>query len=149
MKLNTKVRYGMRAMIELAMNNEGTGLLQKEIAERQEIPLKYLDKIISELKSAGLVVNVAGKKSGYQLSRKASKISVYDIYNAFEGKLTIIQCINENASCCRNAHCASQELWDKMNTEIEATMIVRTLEQLAQRQRELNMNNAERLSFQI
>jgi Rrf2 family protein len=149
MKLNTKVRYGLRAMIELAMNISEPGILQRDISERQEIPLKYLDKIISELKSAGLIVNVAGKKSGYHLSRSASKISVYDIYRAFEGKLAIIQCINENTICGRNCLCASQELWEKMNTELEATMIGKTLDQLVQRQKELNSENIESLSFQI
>jgi Rrf2 family protein len=149
MKLNTKVRYGLRAMIELAMNSSISGLLQKDIAERQEIPLKYLDKIISELKSAGLINNVSGKKSGYLLSREASKISVYDIYRAFEGKLTIIQCLNGNSLCCRNGQCASQEFWRKMNFEIESTMTDKTLDQLAYLQKELDLKYQRSLSFQI
>ena len=136
-------------MIELAMNAGESGLLQKEIAEQQNIPLKYLDKIISELKSADLIMNVAGKKSGYLLSREALKISVYDIYRAFEGRLAIIQCITENTSCCRNEQCASQEFWEKINTEIEATMVSKTLDQLANKQKELDSKYIESLNFQI
>lgn len=149
MKLNTKVRYGLRTMIELAMNVGDSGLLQKEISERQDIPLKYLDKIISELKSAELIVNVAGKKSGYILARNPARISVYDVYRAFEGKLAIIQCINETISCCRSEQCASQEFWDKLNTEIEASLISMTLDKLAKRQKELDSKQVELLNFQI
>ena len=149
MKLNTKVRYGLRTMIELAMNAGDSGVLQKDISERQAIPLKYLDKIISELKSAELIVNVSGKKSGYILTRTPEKITVYDIYRAFEGKLSIIQCVNENTSCCRSEKCASQEFWDRLNTEIEASLISSTLEKLAKRQKELDVKQVEHLNFQI
>lgn len=149
MKLNTKVRYGLRTMIELAMNAGESGLLQKDISERQEIPLKYLDKIISELKSAGLIVNVAGKKSGYILTRAPEKVSVYDVYRAFEGKLAIIQCVNETVYCCRSEQCASQEFWDKLNTEIEAGLISVTLDRLAKRQKEIDSKQVEHLNFQI
>jgi Rrf2 family protein len=136
-------------MIELAMNSRESGLLQKEIAERQEIPLKYLDKIISELKSAELIVNTAGKKSGYILARNPQKISVYDVYHAFEGKLAIIQCLNENTMCCHTEQCASQEFWDRLNTEIEAAMIGKTIMELAKRQKEINFKYEESLNFQI
>lgn len=149
MKLNTKVRYGLRTMIELAMNSGESGLLQKEIAERQNIPLKYLDKIIAQLKSAELVWNVAGKKRGYILARGSSKISVYDIYRAFEGKMAIIHGINESEQNHQDEYCAGQEFWDKLNTEIEAILIDKTLDKLADRQKELNTEKVENLSFQI
>ena len=149
MKMNTKVRYGLRTMIELAMNAGNSGLLQKDISERQDISIKYLDKIISELKSAELIMNVAGKKSGYILSRDASEITVNDIYRAFEGKLTIIQCLNEKSLCCRNDQCASQEFWIKLNTEIEATLLYTTLKSLSVRQKHLDIEQVQSLNFQI
>ena len=148
MKLNTKVRYGVRTMIELAMNAGESGLLQKEISESQKIPLKYLDKIISGLRSAELITNVGGKKSGYLLARNPSKISIYDIYRAFEGKLAIIQCLNENTTCCRSGHCASQEVWNKLNEGMKAILIEHSLDQLANRQKELNPIKTEGFGFQ-
>lgn len=151
MKLNTKIRYGLRTMIELAMNAGESGLLQKNISERQGIPLKYLDKIISDLKSSGLIRNVAGKKSGYMLTREPARITTYDVYRAFEGKLAIIQCLNDdNANaCCRDEQCASQEFWEKLNTDIEAAMIDRDLAQLAARQKEIDVKKVKSLNFQI
>ncbi|HRS19749.1 MAG TPA: Rrf2 family transcriptional regulator, partial [Bacteroidales bacterium] len=68
MKLNTKTRYGLRAIIEIAMNSSEHGVLQKDIAKTQNISNKYLDQIIAELKSADLIVNTGGKKSGYRLN---------------------------------------------------------------------------------
>ena len=84
MKMNTKVRYGLRAMIEMNTNESSSGILQKDISEIQEIPLKYLDSIISGLKNAGLIVNYSGKSSGYVITKQPAEISVYDIYRAFE-----------------------------------------------------------------
>jgi Rrf2 family protein len=101
MKLNTKTRYGIRAMIELAMDWGGKGMFQKEISERQEISYKYLDHIISALKTKGLISNVDGKKSGYRLAKKPEEISVYDIYKAFEPALQIVDCIGEHGECVR------------------------------------------------
>lgn len=149
MKLNTKIRYGLRTMIEIAMNAGQTGLLQKDIAERQEIPVKYLDKIIAVLKAAEFIVNVGGKKSGYILAKEASNISVHDIYKAFEGRLAIIQCVNENTICCRDNECASQEFWEFLNSEIQNTLINKTLDQLAVRQKELDLAKQKASNYQI
>lgn len=149
MKVNTKIRYGLRTMIELAMNAGEQGLFQKDIAVRQGIPIKYLDKIISELKSADLVLNVGGKSSGYILAREAKKISVYDIYKAFEGKLSIIQCVNSSDVCCRNEKCASHEFWNGLNTEMEAIMISKSLDRLVKRQVDLLKHKEDLMNFQI
>ena len=70
-------------MLELALKSDKEeGTLQKEIAENQDVSLKYLDHIIASLKSAGLIVNAGGKKSGYRLNRPAEEISIYDVYSA-------------------------------------------------------------------
>ena len=60
MRMNTKVRYGLRAMIEIGSKEQTSGILQKEISEIQEIPLRYLDSIITDLRNAGLIVNFSG-----------------------------------------------------------------------------------------
>ncbi|NLB92194.1 MAG: Rrf2 family transcriptional regulator, partial [Bacteroidales bacterium] len=73
MKFNTRTRYGIRAMLEIASHPAEQGVFQKDIAENQEISIKYLDHIIRDLKVAGLLVNAKGKKSGYVLTRPAEK----------------------------------------------------------------------------
>lgn len=138
MKLNTKTRYGIRTMIELAMDFEGKGLFQKDISERQSISYKYLDHIVSALKAQGLIVNVEGKKSGYRLARKPEEISVYDIYKAFEAELQIVDCLALDGTCTADKSCASQELWFGLNTTIINYLKSHTLKVLADKQSKLN-----------
>ena len=148
MKLNTKVRYGLRSMLELAMNGDSTGLLQKEIAERQEIPIKYLDKIIADLKSSGLIINVAGKRSGYILSDSAHNITVYDIFKAFEGDLAILQCLTPHSTCTKTDKCSSQLFWGDLNQVMIDTLQNKTLAELAEEQKTIN-NKTNMFTYDI
>lgn len=149
MKLNTKIRYGIRTMVELAMNSGTIGIFQKDIAVKQKIPLKYLDKIITDLKSAGLIINVSGKRSGYMLAKSAEKISVNDIYKAFEGRLSIIQCLNNQTNCCKENKCASQEFWADLNSEMEQMMQKQNLKSLATKQIELDSTISNSINYHI
>jgi Rrf2 family protein len=121
MKLNTKVRYGLRALIEVALEGE-TGLHQKDVAERQSIPLKYLDPIVAGLKMKGLIRNLKGKGSGYILAKPANEISVYDVYCAFEPELAIVECLMEPNSCDLKGECRVNGFWKEMNNDIKDKM---------------------------
>jgi len=136
-------------MIELAMNSGHNGMFQKDIAEKQDIPLKYLDKLVSDLKSSGLIMNVGGKRSGYILAKNARDITVNDIYKAFEGRLSIIQCLNDQVICCRTKKCASQDFWAYMNNEMESIMQKKTLQSLVETQKELDAKSCSVMNFQI
>ena len=83
MKVSTKARYGLRAVMELGLNYTKGPLLLKEIAKRQEISLKYLDHIFSLLKKIGIVKSV-GKGKGYILSRPPSQIRIWEIIEVLE-----------------------------------------------------------------
>ncbi|MBC8320571.1 MAG: Rrf2 family transcriptional regulator [Bacteroidetes bacterium] len=122
MKIHTKVRYGLRAMIEIANNKSLNGLFQKQISANQKIPLKYLDSIIMGLKNTGLIVNFAGKSSGYVLSKQPNEISVYDIYRAFEPELTLVNCSYEGTQCEQFDICPSKDYWYELNNEIKNKM---------------------------
>ena len=141
MKFNTKTRYGLRTMIELALNNENknSGIFQKDISEKQGISLKYLDQIIAALKAAGLLVNVAGKKSGYRISKDPEKISIYDIYKAFEHDLYIIDCLNKDSKCDREDYCAAKEFWNNLNKHIIKYMDSIKLKELSDKQAEIKI----------
>lgn len=130
MKIHTKVRYGLRTMIELSKNNTTSGVLQKDIADSQEIPIKYLDAIISGLKSAGLIVNFSGKSSGYTLAKTPEEISVYDIYRAFEPELTLVNCSCAGLECKRIDICPAKDYWFELNKEIKDKMKSSKLSQL-------------------
>jgi Rrf2 family protein len=130
MRLNTKVRYGVRTMLEIASNEAGDGVFQKDIAEKQELSVKYLDHIIRALKKRNLVSNVGGRKSGYKLSRNPSLITLYDIYLAFEPELCIVGCVSEGIPCSMKVKCKATDCWGNLNKLIIDYMKEQTLEKL-------------------
>ena len=130
MKMNTKVRYGLRAMIEIAQSPNG--ILQKEISARQDIPLLYLDSIISGLRNAGLIVNRGGKGSGYILALKQEDISVHDIYRAFEPALVLVNCSCPTLECKRSNICPTKDYWCELNFQIKSFMENKKLGDLVQ-----------------
>ena len=122
MKINTKIRYGLRTMIVIANATDLDGILQKDIAESQDISLKYLDSIISSLKLKGLIVNVRGKGRGYKLARSANEITVFDIYTAFE-RIDIVDCIDNPEICIKASHnCNANAFWCEFKANISSTL---------------------------
>lgn len=115
MRFSTKTRYGIRAMLEIAVNEKQSGVFQKDIAENQHISNKYLDQIICALKGAGLICNVKGKKSGYMLMRRPSEITVLDVHNAFEHGICIIDCMCPTYYCEMKDTCMVQGFWGRLN----------------------------------
>ena len=142
MKFNTKTRYGLRTMIELAVNEDkDEGTFQKEIAENQDVSVKYLDHIIAALKAAGLIVNVGGKKSGYRLNKPAEEITIYDIYVAFEDDLAIIDCLLPDGQCSRKQNCVLRDYWCELNESIRTSMVSQNLKDLAVKYMHVNNPN--------
>lgn len=138
MKFSTKTRYGVRAMLEIALNKTNHGVFQKIISENQEISLKYLDQIIPALKTAGLISNVKGKKSGYVLTCEPSSITIYDIHRAFEPNVCIVPCLEKNVLCKREKGCAARIFWNGLNITIIDFMKSITLEDLINSQLAIN-----------
>ena len=137
MKMTKKVRYGVRAMIEIIQNESEGGILQKDIAANQEIPLKFLDTIIAGLRNAGLIVNYSGKRSGYVLTRPPAEISVYDVYRAFEPELTLVNCACPGNICNRIEFCPAKDYWAELNARIKDHMSANTLDQIIIRNQNL------------
>ena len=102
-------------MLEIARDESKSGVLQKDIAERQGISNKYLDQIIHALKAAGLVINHRGKKSGYVLTRHPSEISMLDIHNAFEPGICVIDCMSQHFKCGLEGTCRARGFWGGLN----------------------------------
>jgi Rrf2 family protein len=115
MIISTKIRYGLRALIEIAAAPESEGILQKNIALNQDISIKYLDHIIRDLKNAGLICNFKNKKSGYRLCKTTEEINVYLVYLAFEPELCLIECFDSNSFCPRHEECSTQPVWRELN----------------------------------
>jgi len=105
-------------MIEIAKGTPGNGIFQKDIALSQELSLKYLDHIIRELKTARLICNVSGRKSGYILTRKPAEITLFDIHRAFEPDICLVECLSGNFNCARGDQCKARGFWSQLNNMI-------------------------------
>ena len=99
MKFSTKSRYALRRMAELARYAPGSTVSLKEISERQQLSLKYLEQIVTPLAKAGLVSSVRGAQGGYRLARPAGEITSGEILRAVEGELTAIPCLASSVDC--------------------------------------------------
>lgn len=129
MRINTRIRYGLRTMIEIATAETYGGVLQKDIAANQNISFKYLDSIISSLKLKGLINTQKGKGSGYIISRPVDEITMYDIYTAFEN-ITVVDCLYNNQICDMSEHCMARCYWNEFKSEFSTLLKNKTLRQL-------------------
>ena len=110
MKLSTKGRYGLRALIDLALYSENETVSIASISARQNISESYLEQLIAKLRKAGLVTSVRGAGGGYKLALPASEISVGDILRALEGSLDAVNCpgLEEESSCGGSEFCVTK-----------------------------------------
>ncbi|WP_303923919.1 MULTISPECIES: Rrf2 family transcriptional regulator [Draconibacterium] len=138
MKFSTKTRYGVRAILEIAQSDPEIGIYQKDISANQNISYKYLDHIINSLKVAGLVSKAGGRRSGYILTRKPEEITIYDIHNAFEPGICVVDCLSHNYTCKRQGICASQGFWGELNNQIIKYLKATTIADLMQNQEKLD-----------
>lgn len=118
MKLSTRVTYGIRAILELALVSGDRPLRSKDLADRQEIPIKYLEQLMSILKSAGLVKSIRGPKGGYKLSRSASQIRLDEVFCALEGPVEMVECLGDESVCERYGDCVVREFWSDVENAV-------------------------------
>ncbi|QUI24136.1 RrF2 family transcriptional regulator [Vallitalea pronyensis] len=120
MKLSTKGRYGLRAMVDLVLNSKEENISLKSISERQNISMNYLEHIISVLKKSGYVKSTRGAKGGYSLNKSPDDISVGDILRSLEGSLNPVDCalVNENKQCDDMDCCITKVVWKKISDSI-------------------------------
>jgi Rrf2 family transcriptional regulator, cysteine metabolism repressor len=129
MKLSTRVRYGVRAMIELAKQPDNQPISLKQIAKNQGISNKYLEQIAGSLKVARLVESVRGAEGGYRLIKPADKITVWDIYCVLDTAGEPIDCTRP--PCKRANFCSIKNVWAEMSESITKILGSYTLAQLA------------------
>jgi len=136
MKLGTKVRYGTRAMLDLALRPRDEVTSLKEIAARQGVSQKYLEHLFSSLQAAGLVRSARGLRGGYALARPPREITVRAIYEVLEGSEGFTPCTTDPDVCDRHDLCATREVWARMHAEAMRVLDETTLADLADDARE-------------
>jgi Rrf2 family transcriptional regulator, cysteine metabolism repressor len=135
MKLSTRTRYGMRALMDLALHNTGQPIQIKDIAERQQISLSYLEHLVIPLISAGIVKSTRGSRGGIKLAKLPQDITLKYILDILEGPLKPVECLSDEKSCSRSGMCATRDVWMDLAKAMEKVLESSTLEDLANRQK--------------
>ena len=133
-RVSTRGRYALRAMVDLAQHAGNGPVSRQEIAERQEISADYLAQLFRRLQSAGLVKGVKGPGGGYRLGRDAAHIRAGDIVRAAEGPVAVVHCAlpcpDEGPSCSRLDHCTTHQLWKQVSEALTKVLDSVTLKDL-------------------
>jgi len=134
LKISTKGRYALRLMLDLALHNDRDCVSLKEISERQDISVKYLEQIITVLNRAGFVRSVRGAQGGYMLSQKPEEYTVGDIIRLMEGNLAPVSCMEDRENRCERASsCVTVEVWEKIGEAVNKIIDGITLADLVAR----------------
>lgn len=132
MKISSKGRYALRMMIDIAQHNNGLWISIKDISERQNISVKYLEQIVANLTRSGLLLSSRGPLGGYMLAKTPEKYTVGQILRAIEGNLAPVACLETPANLCeRREICPTIGFWEGLYVVINQYMDSVTLQDLA------------------
>ena len=134
MKLSTRGRYGTRALLDLALHRGEGPIPLKDIAQRQEISLQYLEHLIAPLIAGGIVRSTRGAKGGVSLARPPEEIRLNEAVQLLEGSIAPAECVNNPGICTRSALCVTRDIWGEMKKAMDAVLESTTLQHLVELQ---------------
>ena len=129
MRISTKGRYGLRAMVDLAVNSANEHVSLSSIADNQDISVSYLEQVFSALRKAGLVKSIKGAQGGYMLGDKPQNITVGQILRTLEGHLSVVDDLDKEYDN-KILYCIKKNVWDKINSCIDEVVDSITLDDL-------------------
>ena len=137
MKISTKGRYALRMMIDLAEHYESGLTALKEVSAREEISVKYLEQIVTQLSKAGLLCSTRGPQGGYRLAKSPDHYTVGDILRVTEGSLAPVACLEDTPNLCeRQGSCVTLEVWEGLYQVMEQYVDNIRLSDLVEKKRE-------------
>ena len=139
MRLTTKGRFAVTAMLDLALHGTDAPVALAGISERQKISLSYLEQLFGKLRRRELVESVRGPGGGYHLARDASRVTVADIIRAVEEPIDSTQC-GGRENCHDSGRCMTHDLWEELNTTVYGFLAGVSLAQLVEKQRAQPVN---------
>ena len=135
MKLSTRARYGTRVLLELALHwGEGPVLL-KDISQRQQIPLPYLQQLIGPLVKEGIIKTARGARGGVSLLKLPKEIRLSDAIQILEGSITPVACVDNPELYSRSDNCVTHDIWAEVKKAMERVLEATTFEDLVERQK--------------
>jgi len=135
MKLSTKGRYATRALLDLALHHDEEPVLLKDIAQRQQISLPYLEHLVTPLIAGGIVRSTRGAKGGISLAKPPEEIKLVEIIQLLEGPITPVECVTNPKICPRSASCVTRDIWGELKRAINGVLESTTLQGLVERQK--------------
>jgi Rrf2 family protein len=121
-------------MLDLALHYGQGPVLMRELSERQQISVKYLEQLIAPLKAEGLVKSTRGPHGGYHLAKEPSEITLCHIVRCLEGHTFLSECVEDPDLCERSGECVTHEVWTEVSSKIEQLLSEITLKEMAERQ---------------
>ena len=129
--ISTRGRYAIRVMIDLAEHDDGSCIPLKDIAARQGISKKYLEIIVKDMVSGGLITGVSGKGGGYRLCRKAEDYNIGEILELMEGTLSSVACLARDVNeCARRDVCQTLPMWEEYDQMVHDFFFQKSLKDL-------------------
>ena len=147
MKLSTKSRYASRALLDLALRKEQEPVLLKDIAQRQQLSLQYLEHLITPLLAAGILLSTRGPKGGVSLGRPPDEVKLSEVIQLLEGSIAPVECVNNPDICSRSETCVTRDVWGEMKEAINSVLESTTLMDLVERQK--NKEQHEEVMYYI
>ena len=138
MQISTRGRYGLRAMVDMALHVGDGPLALRVIAERQGISESYLEQVFTNLRKAGLIRASRGAQGGYELVRSPQEMTVGEILRALEGPIAPVHCVDVQTpgkACERESICVTRNFWNDLKIHINQFLDGTTLQDLADRAR--------------
>ena len=136
MKLSSKARYGTKALLELALHWSEEPMPLRDIAQSQQIPLPYLEHLISPLINAGIVKSTRGARGGVSLLKPPQEIRLSKAIQLLEGSIAPVECIHNPESCPNSDLCVTRDIWSELEKAMNSVLKSMTLQDLVERQRQ-------------
>jgi len=136
MKLSTRGRYGLRALLDLAVHQGEGMVLLKDVARRQEFSLPYLEHLITPLIAGGLVKSTRGARGGVLLVKPPAEVKLTEVVQLLEGSIAPVDCVNDPRVCSRSASCVTRDVWIQIKDAMTQVLDSTTLQDLVERQRQ-------------
>lgn len=136
MKLSTRARYGTRALLDLALHAGDEPVQLKDIAQRQEVSVHYLEHLVAPLIGGGILRSTRGARGGIQLARPASDIKLSEVIQLLEGTISPVECVIRPETCTRSRTCPTRDVWSEMKRAIDGILESTTLQNLVDKQRD-------------
>lgn len=141
MKISTKGRYALRMMYDMAINGSGNAIPLKDIAQRQNISVKYLEQIVILLNRAGFVKSVRGAQGGYKLAHEPEFYTVGMILRLTEGSMAPVSCLDDEVNQCpRVNECPTLFVWEKLDAAVKGVIDNITLRDIIEHNMEMTID---------